>query len=178
MIKIGSRSCYCLARKIEKIKRGGIHLDEARGHFGRPSILARQLELDLLAKDLDGLDVFYISKLGRALLLRWPWYAWTDPEKPWNGMPLPCDLIDMELFRASADITISDGDKWLFGVIDRCQEVPSSFSRGAIKITTCKSRMVQRDFKITPGFGILAGSPHRLNSYSSSPYRRPRMRFT
>ena len=55
-----------------------------------------------------------LEKFGRALRLRWPWYAWTDPNRPWSGMELPCDKADWELFRASTVVTIGDGARCLF----------------------------------------------------------------
>jgi hypothetical protein len=50
-----------------------------------------------------------LQRFGRALRLRWPWLQWADPEHPWAGSKLPYDDKDMDLFRASTKITISDG---------------------------------------------------------------------
>lgn len=62
----------------------------------------------------DGLGVSNLTKMGRALRLRWLWYEWTSPDKPWIGMPTPCDEQDNELFAASTSVTIGDGRKALF----------------------------------------------------------------
>lgn len=61
-----------------------------------------------------GLGVSNLTKMGRALHLRWLWYEWTFPDKPWIGMPTPCDEQDAELFVASTTVTIRDGRKALF----------------------------------------------------------------
>lgn len=61
-----------------------------------------------------GLGVSNLTKMGRALHLRWLWYEWTFPDKPWIGMPTPCDEQDAELFAASTTVTIRDGRKALF----------------------------------------------------------------
>nr|AAP54199.2 retrotransposon protein, putative, LINE subclass [Oryza sativa Japonica Group] len=61
-----------------------------------------------------GLGVSNLTKMGRALHLRWLWYEWTFPDKPWIGMPTPCDEQDAELFAASTTVTIGDSRKALF----------------------------------------------------------------
>jgi hypothetical protein len=35
----------------------------------------------------------------QVLRLCWPWLAWEEMDRPWKGMPLPCDT-DMQLFEA------------------------------------------------------------------------------
>jgi hypothetical protein len=49
-------------------------------------------------KQLGGLGVHDLKKFGRALWLRWLWITWRNPERPWVGMPLPCDAVDRQLF--------------------------------------------------------------------------------
>jgi hypothetical protein len=49
---------------------------------------------------LGGLGILNMDKFGRALRLRWPWLAWTSPDKPWVGMENPCNDDDMELFHS------------------------------------------------------------------------------
>ena len=60
-------------------------------------------------KDMGGLGVLNLQKFARALRLRWPWFEWNDPTRPWVGLGLPCDAKDMELFYASVTISIGDG---------------------------------------------------------------------
>ena len=62
-------------------------------------------------KNLGGLGVTDLERFGHALRLRWPWYEWEDPDRPWVGTDLPCSESDMALFRASTTITIGDGKR-------------------------------------------------------------------
>lgn len=59
--------------------------------------------------DLGGLGVLDLNRFARALRIRWLWYEWTAPEKPWTGTPVPCDQIDREIFAAATTITLGDG---------------------------------------------------------------------
>jgi hypothetical protein len=51
------------------------------------------------------LDLF-----GRALRLRWLWFQWTAPERPWVGTEPPVNAVDKQLFRASTTVTLGDGE--------------------------------------------------------------------
>jgi hypothetical protein len=64
-------------------------------------------------KPLGGLGILDLQRFGRALRLRWLWYEWVDPNRPWVETP-PCDLTDKALFRASTIVTIGRGDKVSF----------------------------------------------------------------
>nr|CAD40947.1 OSJNBa0027G07.11 [Oryza sativa Japonica Group] len=57
-----------------------------------------------------GLGVLNLDKFTRALRLRWLWHEWKDQTKPWVGLETPCDEIDRNLFAASTNITIGDGN--------------------------------------------------------------------
>jgi hypothetical protein len=83
---------------------------------------------------LGGLGILNMEKFGRALRLRWPWLAWTTPEKPWVGMENPCNEEDMELFHALTKVNIGDGNKasfwhdpWADGLSAKCI-APSIFA--------------------------------------------------
>lgn len=103
-----------IIRQIEKIKRGFLWMNPRAVSGSRPHSRVNWSTV-CRPKELGSLGVFDINeKFGRALRLRWPWYAWTDQARPWQGIALPCDATDMELFRASTDITIGDGAKCLF----------------------------------------------------------------
>lgn len=65
-------------------------------------------------KPLGPLGLAGLKKFGRALRMRWPWFQWTDPERPWVHSTLPCDDSDMDFFRASTTITTGNGAKTLF----------------------------------------------------------------
>jgi hypothetical protein len=64
--------------------------------------------------DRGGLGLPNLSLFGRALRLRWLWYEWTDPGRPWVGMPVPCDRTDRDLFAAATRVRIGDGTKASF----------------------------------------------------------------
>uniref|UniRef100_A0A0A8ZDN4 Reverse transcriptase domain-containing protein n=1 Tax=Arundo donax TaxID=35708 RepID=A0A0A8ZDN4_ARUDO len=49
-------------------------------------------------KKLGGLGIRNLEFFSRALRLRWLWYEWTDPERPWVGTTSPCDAVDRQLF--------------------------------------------------------------------------------
>lgn len=77
-------------------------------------------------KKLGGLGVLDIKRFGRALRLRWQWYAWTDKGRPWSGSEIPCDQDDLALFSASTLVSVGNGldanfwnDRWLDGTAPR-----------------------------------------------------------
>jgi hypothetical protein len=61
-----------------------------------------------------GLGILNMEKFARALHLRWPWLAWSSPDRPWVGMENPCNKQDMELFHAFTSVTIGNGYKAFF----------------------------------------------------------------
>jgi len=61
--------------------------------------------------------VLDLERFSRALRLRWLWFSWTDPDRPWVGADVPCSALDRQLFRCSTIVTIviiGDGRKALF----------------------------------------------------------------
>jgi len=67
-----------------------------------------------LPAELGGLGILELERLGRALRLRWLWYQWTNPEKPWSGADLPVDDTDRTLFAAATRVQVHNGKKALF----------------------------------------------------------------
>jgi hypothetical protein len=65
-------------------------------------------------KDLGAPGVLDLEQLARALRLRWCWFQWKHEDRPWNGLDIPCDKYDMELFHASMVVRVSDGKKAKF----------------------------------------------------------------
>jgi hypothetical protein len=47
------------------------------------------------------LGVIELERFSRALRLRWLWFQWTNPERPWNGTEVPIDSTDLALFSAA-----------------------------------------------------------------------------
>ncbi|CAN6207223.1 unnamed protein product [Urochloa humidicola] len=61
-----------------------------------------------------GLGIIDLEKFSRALRLRWLWYAWSAPDRPWVGMELPVDSTDMALFAAATKVQLGNGRKASF----------------------------------------------------------------
>lgn len=56
-----------------------------------------------------GLGIIDLERFGRALRLRWLWFSWTNPEKPWIGSELPVDDTDKALFAAATRVSVKNG---------------------------------------------------------------------
>jgi hypothetical protein len=64
-----------------------------------------------------------LEHFGRALRIRWLWYQWKNPDKPWCGSEPPLDNIDEALFAAATTVQVNDGQtagfwtsSWLNGL--------------------------------------------------------------
>ncbi|XP_047077517.1 uncharacterized protein LOC124687826 [Lolium rigidum] len=78
-------------------------------------------------KIVGGLGIKELVAFSRALRLRWLWFQWTEPERPWSGTEVPCDRVDKHLFSACTTIVLGNGDKcsfwydrWLDGSAPQC----------------------------------------------------------
>lgn len=58
-----------------------------------------------------GLGTLDLDLFSRALRLRWLWYQWKEPDRPWVGSEAPVNELDLQLFRASTVVTIGNGLK-------------------------------------------------------------------
>jgi hypothetical protein len=95
-------------------------------------------------KELGGLGILDLEKFSRALRLRWLWYEWKAPGKPWVGTETPNDDSDRQLFSAATRVTIGDGRKasfwsssWLNG------SPPKDLAPLIFKASRRKNRTVQ-----------------------------------
>lgn len=77
-------------------------------------------------KEQGGLGILDLDRFSHALRLRWLWYEWTTPEKPWVGTETPNDDVDRQLFNAATRVTIGEGRKasfwsssWLNGTLHK-----------------------------------------------------------
>ena len=61
-----------------------------------------------------GLGISNLLFQSRALRVRWLWQQFTQPDKPWQGLPIPTDDTVKALFVASTEITVGDGQTSLF----------------------------------------------------------------
>jgi hypothetical protein len=188
-----------IIRRIEKIKRGFLWMKPGAAPGSRPHSLVNWSTV-CRPKELGGLGIFDIEKFGRALRLRWPWYAWADQARPWQGMTLPCDATDMELFMASTDITIGDGakclfwlDRWMPGGAPKLQ-YPELFAIASRKSRTVLKELQDRNwlrslFRLSTAtelanwssfgqpFGRWCCSHVRMRSLGVGPYRESTLRL-
>lgn len=61
-----------------------------------------------------GLGITDLQAQGIALRSRWLWQSWTDPAKPWQGLPLPIDAKTQSLFNSCVRFTLGDGARLKF----------------------------------------------------------------
>jgi hypothetical protein len=94
-------------------------------------------------KKFGGLGVLDLPRFGSALRLRWLWYAWRYPTRPWVNFQLPCDDKDRMLFAMATEVTVGDGrrakfwhDRWLHG------QCPKTIAPALFKISARKNRTV------------------------------------
>lgn len=59
--------------------------------------------------DGGGLGITDLEAFSRALRLRWLWFQWKNPERPWVGMEVPIDEVDKALFAAATRVTVNNG---------------------------------------------------------------------
>jgi len=98
-------------KKIDKIRRGFLWKGSSEAK-GRQCLVA--WEKVKRPKLRGGLGVLDLEKFSRALRLRWLWFMWVDPDRPWVGSAVPCSEVDRQLFRCSTVVTIGDGRKAQF----------------------------------------------------------------
>jgi hypothetical protein len=58
------------------------------------------------SKELGGLGILNLISFNRALLVRWKWYEWRDPNKPWLHMTAQTNPTEDALFRACTTIAV------------------------------------------------------------------------
>uniref|UniRef100_A0A453EVM2 Reverse transcriptase zinc-binding domain-containing protein n=1 Tax=Aegilops tauschii subsp. strangulata TaxID=200361 RepID=A0A453EVM2_AEGTS len=70
-----------------------------------------------------GLGILNLGKFAAALRLRWLWFNWQDPLKPWSGLGTPCDNNDRNIFASASKVLVGDGlratfweSAWLDGI--------------------------------------------------------------
>lgn len=98
-------------KEIDKIRRSFLWKGSEEANGGHCLVNWKKVRRP---KKHGGLGVLDLAMFGRALRLRWLWYEWTDPEKPWVGTILPCNAIDRQLFRASTIVTVGNGKQAKF----------------------------------------------------------------
>jgi len=61
-----------------------------------------------------GLGVVDLERFSRAMRLRWLWFSWDDKDRPWKGMELPVDKLDMDLFNTATKVMLGNRKKVSF----------------------------------------------------------------
>jgi len=93
-------------KKIDKIRRSFLWKGEENASGGHCLVNWKKCKLP---KELGGLGILDLQMFSRALRLRWIWFKWKDPKRPWVGSPTPCDNIDRQVFRVSTVVTVDNG---------------------------------------------------------------------
>ena len=100
-------------------------------------------------KKFGGLGIKNLALYSRSLRLRWAWYTWKSPSRPWVGTQLPCSKTDLQLFNASTTIRLGDGkcalfwkNAWLNGAAPK-DIAPNLFSLARRKNDTVKNALHQ-----------------------------------
>ena len=87
------------------------------------------------------LDLF-----SRALRMRWIWYEWTSPDRPWVGTEPPVTAVDRQLFRASTVVTLGDGAKASFWQSSWMQgQAPMDIFPDLFKLAWRKNKSVKEE---------------------------------
>ena len=69
-------------------------------------------------KSIGGAGILDLDRFCRALRMRWPWYSWSEPKRPWSSFPVQFDDSESKLFAASISIQLGDGNRVLFWMDD------------------------------------------------------------
>ena len=98
-------------------------------------------------KSFGGLGVMDLDLFSRALRLRWLWFQWTEPDRPWVGTEPPVSAVDKQLFRVSTSVFLGDGQKasfwqssWLNG------HAPMDLYPALFKLAWRKNKSVKEEF--------------------------------
>jgi len=98
-------------KKIDKIRRGFLWNGTSQAK-GSQCLVA--WDTCKKPKANGGLGVLDLDKFSRALRLRWLWFSWVDPDRPWVGSPVLCSKVDKQLFRSCTTVTVGDGRTAVF----------------------------------------------------------------
>lgn len=73
-------------KKIDKLRRSFLWKGEAEAKGGHYLV---QWPKIMRPKQFGGLGILDLDLFSRALRLRWLWYQWTSPDRPWVGTTSP-----------------------------------------------------------------------------------------
>ena len=98
-------------QKIDKIRRAFLWNGSSEARGSQCLVAWDKIKRPKLR---GGMGILDLEKFSRALRLRWLWYRWEDPDRPWVGSEVPCSEVDKQLFRCSTVVTLGDGRTALF----------------------------------------------------------------
>jgi len=98
-------------QKIDKIRRAFLWNGSSEARGSQCLVAWDKIKRPKLR---GGMGILDLEKFSRALCLRWLWYRWEDPDRPWVGSEVPCSEVDKKLFRCSTVVTLGDGRTALF----------------------------------------------------------------
>ncbi|KAM0877047.1 hypothetical protein ACQ4PT_035764 [Festuca glaucescens] len=96
-----------LSKAIDKLGRGFLWAKDEVAPGGKCLVKWRTLCQPM---ELGGLGIPNLQATSIALRTRWLWQSWTDPSKPWHGLPLPIDRKVQDLFAASVVFQLGNGE--------------------------------------------------------------------
>jgi hypothetical protein len=110
----------CLRKKIDKLRRGFLWENKEVATGGKCLVSWREI---CRPTKYRGLGILVLQAQSIALRTRWLWMEWTDPSKPWQSLRLPIDAKMRQLFNASINFHLGNGEKikfwtdpWLMGM--------------------------------------------------------------
>lgn len=98
-------------------------------------------------KSFGGLGILDLDLFSRALRLRWLWFEWVSPDKPWVGTELPINTVDRQLFRESTVVTLGNGATtsfWQFFWLNG--QTPMDLYPDLFKLAWQKNKRVKEEF--------------------------------
>jgi hypothetical protein len=147
-------------QRIDKLRRAFIWSGSDTVGAGKCRVA---WELVCRPKDLGGLGIIDLRRLGVALRLRWDWLRKYDPSRTWVNLPSSTDKVSQALFRASTLPVLGDGsrtlfwrDQWIHGLSVQ-QIAPAVFA--AVPTAKARSRTVASGLTNRAWVSDIAGAP-------------------
>jgi hypothetical protein len=132
-------------KRMNKIRRGFLWKGSEDINGGHCLVNWKKVQRP---KPLGGFRVLDLDLFSRALRLRWLWYAWKEPERPWVGTKVPCTEADKQLFGTCTVVTVRNGQtakfwesSWLDG------RAPRDIAPDLYKLAWRKNRSVADDLQ-------------------------------